>query len=45
MHRKTSEPSFIDTLITDHVARIDQLDRIDQTTRTVNELLDIYNSA
>ena len=28
--RKTSEPSFIDVLITDHAGRNDQLDRIDR---------------
>ena len=30
MHRKTSEPSFIDVLVPDHIGRNDQLDRIDQ---------------
>ncbi len=30
MHRKTSEPSFIDVLVPDHIGRNDQLDRIDE---------------
>ena len=30
MHRKTSEPSFINVLIPDHIERNDQLDRIDK---------------
>ncbi len=30
MHRKASEPSFIDVLVPDHIGRNDQLDRIDQ---------------
>ena len=30
MHRKTSEPSFIDVLVPDHIGRNDQLDRIGQ---------------
>ncbi len=30
MHHKTSEPSFIDVLVPDHIGRNDQLERIDQ---------------
>lgn len=47
MHRKTSEPSFIDVLIPDQAGRNDQLDRIDRLidwTKVAEQVNGLYAS-
>ena len=42
MHRKTSEPSFIDILVPDHIGRNDQMIDWPKVAKQVNGLHSLY---